>query len=57
MGHRYVHGGYYSCTCMVCSQGVEGRIPPNATLIIEVEVNRVKFSKEQEEVQVSAAPQ
>ena len=41
----------------VHSQGVEGRIPPNATLIIEVEVNRVKFSKEQGEVQVSASPQ
>ena len=34
----------------VHSQGVEGRIPPNATLIIEVEVNRVRVFKEQEEV-------
>ena len=38
-------------------QGVEGRIPPNATLIIEVEVNRVRFFKEQEEAQVSATAQ
>ena len=31
-------------------QGVDGLIPPNATLIIEVEVNRVRFLKEPEEV-------
>ena len=40
---------YLLCVCMYF-QGVEGRIPPNATLLIEVEVNRVRFFKEQEVV-------
>ena len=35
-------------------QGIQGRIPPNATLIFEVEVKKVKFSKEREEAQVTA---
>ena len=38
-------------------QGIQGRIPPNAILIFEVEVKKVKFSKEREEVQTAAAAQ
>ena len=39
------------------SQGVPGRIPANATLVFEVEVKKVKFTKEKEtEVQSTTPP-
>lgn len=31
------------------SQGVTGRIPPNAILVFEVELKKVKLSKEREQ--------
>lgn len=38
------------------SQGVPGRIPANATLVFEVEVKKVKFTKEKEPEVQSATP-
>ena len=58
--------GYGAQVCRVSSshitsslrlQGIPGRIPPSAILIFEVEVKKVKFSKEREEVQTAPAAQ
>ncbi len=38
------------------SQGVPGKIPSNATLVFEVEIRKVKFSKEKEVEPASATP-
>ena len=40
-----------NAVCHIYPQGIQGRIPPNATLIFEVDVKKVKFAKEREETQ------
>ena len=38
------------------SQGVSGKIPPNSTLAFEVEVKRIKFTRERESDTMDAPP-
>ena len=56
-GAQVCHMPLSHVTSSVRLQGIQGRIPPNAILIFEVEVKKVKFSKEREEVQTAAAAQ
>lgn len=39
----------------ICDQGVKDRIPPGATLVFEVELKKLKLSKEREAEAVQAA--
>lgn len=38
------------------SQGVPGKIPANATLVFEVDIRKVKFSKEKDQDIASTTP-